>query len=68
LLQGLPLATNAKTKKNLYQWLKKYENLLKVFVIEDLFPSTTWLQHATGVRPMIHRLHQQVAGLLGKHH
>jgi len=43
LHQGLALATNAKTNKNLYQWLKKYQNLLQVFGIEDLFPSATWL-------------------------
>ncbi|KAL5178063.1 Cytochrome P450 71D11 [Glycine soja] len=39
--------------------VKKTSKLAAGFGIEDLFPSVTWLQHVTGVRPKIERLHQQ---------
>ncbi|WVY91877.1 hypothetical protein V8G54_037391 [Vigna mungo] len=34
------------------------------FDIGELFPSTTWLQHLTGLRPMLEKVHQQIDRIL----
>ncbi|RDX93269.1 Cytochrome P450 71D11, partial [Mucuna pruriens] len=39
--------------------LKKTVKAAGGFDIGDLFPSATWLQHLTGMRPKLERLHQQ---------
>ncbi|KAK8468531.1 hypothetical protein PHAVU_006G054500 [Phaseolus vulgaris] len=48
-----------KDQENFITVVKKSMKVAGGFDIGDLFPSATWLQHVTGMRPELERLHQQ---------
>ncbi|KAH1054234.1 hypothetical protein AAZX31_08G315800 [Glycine max] len=50
---------NCKDQEKFISVVKKTSKLAAGFGIEDLFPSVTWLQHVTGLRAKLERLHQQ---------
>ncbi|XP_068495076.1 cytochrome P450 71D11-like isoform X3 [Phaseolus vulgaris] len=60
-----------KDQQNFIAEVKKLIKLVGGFDIGDLFPSATWLQHVTGIRPKLERLHQQVdqimEGIINEH-
>jgi len=48
-----------KDQENFISVVKKSIKVAGGFNIGDLFPSATWLQRVTGLRPKLERLHQQ---------
>ncbi|ESW18600.1 hypothetical protein PHAVU_006G054300 [Phaseolus vulgaris] len=48
-----------KDQENFILVIKKLIKAAGGFDIGDLFPSATWLQHVTGMRPKLENLHQQ---------
>ncbi|KAH1239636.1 Cytochrome P450 71D11 [Glycine max] len=60
-------ATFGKKCKDQEKFISVLTKSIKVsagFNMGDLFPSSTWLQHLTGLRPKLERLHQQADQIL----
>ncbi|KAK7308527.1 hypothetical protein VNO77_42138 [Canavalia gladiata] len=61
-------AAFGKKSKDQEKFISVIKEVMKVaggFEIGDLFPSATWLQQVTGLRPKLERFHQNIDHILG---